>query len=213
MRKVVDAVVDGNWAVDNLDRPGIAARFKAARERLGLSQKALAVAVGVSWRAIQENEGKNDRVPGGKILSGLMALGINTQWLLTGEGDMLLQGAPGPADQGAAVYNRESVAAQGQAQYQIAPEPLISGIDGALLRQCWGACAAVHGEPFAASSPFLQLEHAVELYNLLQRLAAAGARAALEDFARLDIGDLAQQLRIFIKMGRARPFSADPPSP
>lgn len=150
-------------------------------------------------------------MPGGKMLAALAQAGVNANWLLTGEGDMLLQGAPGPADQGAAVYNRESVAAQGPAQYQVAPEPLISGIDGALLRQCWSACAAVHGQAFTAASPFLQLEHAVELYNLLQRLAAAGARAALEDFARLDVGDLAQQLRIFIKMGRARPFSAASP--
>ena len=43
--------------------------------------------------------------------------------------------------------------------------------------------------------------------NLLQRMAAADAQASLEGFARLDVGDLAQQLRIFIKMGRARDFT------
>jgi len=208
MSKVVDKVVDDGAVVDNLKREGIGARFKAAREHLGLSQKALAETLGVSWRGIQENENHN-RVPGGKILTGLTALGINTHWLLTEEGEML-PGAPAGGDQGAAVYNRESVAAQGQAQYQIAPEPVISRIDGPLLRLCWGACAAVHGEPFAAANHFQQLEHAVDFYNQLLRAAAPGGQTSLEEFARLDIGDLASQLRIYLKMGRAKPFHPPP---
>lgn len=187
--------------------------MKEAREALGLSQIAFNEKYGSgSVRTYQKNEGGLNEA-GICLAESFVRAGINANWLLTGEGEMLLQGAPGPSAQGAAVYNRENVVAQGLAQYQEAPGPAITGIDGALLRQCWSACAAVHGQAFTAASPFLQLEHAVELYNLLQRLAAAGAQAALDDFARLDVGDLAQQLRIFIKMGRARPFSADPPPP
>lgn len=123
---------------------------------------------------------------------------------------MLLSGAPAGGDQGAAVYNRERGVAQSQAQYQTAPEPVISRIDGPLLRLCWGACAAVHGEPFAAANQFLQLEHAVDFYNQLLRAAAPGGQTSLEEFARLDIGDLASQLRIYLKMGRAKPFHPPP---
>ena len=139
------------------------------------------------------------------MISALVRAGVNANWILTGDGEMLT-----PGNQGAAVYNSENVAAQDKAPYQTAPEPVISRIDGALLRLCWGACAAVHGEPFSAANQFQQLEHAVDLYNQLQRMAAADAQASLEGFARLDVGDLAQQLRIFIKMGRARAFTPGP---
>ncbi len=119
---------------------------------------------------------------------------------------MLVAGSHPGGAQGAAVYNREGRAFLAQEPVRNAQEPVIAAIDGPLLRLCWGACAAVHGAAFSAANQFLQLEHAVELYNLLQRLAAAEGHATLEAFARLDVGDLSQQLRIFIKMGRARRF-------
>ncbi len=135
--------------------------------------------------------------------------GINTNWLLTGDGEML-QGAQPGRDQVSAVYNMQEGVAQGQAQYLEEPEAPVYSLDGALLRQCWGACAAVHGAPFSAANTFLQLEHAVDLYNLLLRLAAASAKSRLEDFARLETNGLADQLRLFVKMGWARPWQ--PPS-
>lgn len=205
MVKVVDVVVDGAHGVDNRDLHEIGGRMKAAREAIGLTQVGLATAVGGSKRGIQENEARN-RVPGGEVVAGMVRLGINANWLLTGEGDMLLAGSHPGGAQGAAVYNREGGASLVQDPGRNAQEPVIGAIDGALLRLCWGACSAVHGAAFSAANQFLQLEHAVELYNLLQRLAAAEGQAILEQFARLDVGDLAQQLRIFIKMGRARRF-------
>ena len=208
MSKVVDKVVDNGMVVDNLKRAGIGARLKAIRKHLGVSQKAFAESLGVSWRGIQENE-NNDRVPGGKILSGLTALGIDTHWLLTEEGNMLLTGAPGAGNHGAAVYNSESLQqgiAQGQAQYQLAPPVACQKLDGALLRQCWGACAAVHGEAFSASNTFLQLEYAVDLYNRILRQVGAEAEASLEDYARLETTGLADQLRIWLRMGKVNSF-------
>ena len=186
----------------------LGARMKAAREAIGLSQIEFNEKFGHgSARTYQKNEAGSNEA--GIVLAESFArAGINVNWLMTGEGEMLLdQGAPAGGDQAAAVYNREKGIAQSQAQYQATPEPAISRIDGPLLRLCWGACAAVHGEPFAAANQFLQLEYAVDLYNQLLRAAAPGGSANLEELTRLDIGDLAQQLRIFIKMGRAREFS------
>ena len=214
MNKVVDEVVDDGSVVDNLKRAGIGARIKAVRKHLGVSQKDFATTLGVSWRGIQENE-NHDRVPGGKILSGLTALGINTHWLLTEEGDMLLAGA-GAGDQGAAVYNSESLQpgiAQGQGQYQLAPQPVFQKLDGALLRQCLGACAAVHGEQFTASNMFLQLEYAVDLYNRILRQIGNEAEASLEDYARLETTGLADQLRIWLRMGKVKTFAESPEKP
>lgn len=208
MVKVVDVVVDGTHGVDNHNLHEIGGRMKAAREAIGLTQVGLAKAVGGSRRGIQENEARN-RVPGGAVVAYMVRLGINANWLLTGEGDMLLAGPRPGVAQGAAVYNRGGGASQVNEPGLNAQEPVIAAVDGPLLRLCWGACSAVHGAAFSAANQFLQLEHAVDLYNLLQRLAAAEGQAILEQFGRLDVGDLAQQLRIFIKMGRARRFPSE----
>lgn len=71
--------------------------MKAARESLGLTQEGLAKAVGGSKRGIQNNEAPIS-VPGGEVIFGLVKLGINANWLLTGDGPMLLADlAPKPA--------------------------------------------------------------------------------------------------------------------
>lgn len=62
-------------------------RLKIARDVLGLSQSAIAKAAGSSLPAWQGYEsGKN--IPGGKVFEGLARLGINVNWLLTGEGEI-----------------------------------------------------------------------------------------------------------------------------
>lgn len=75
--------------VSGCDIAEIGARMRAARGALGLSQEGLANAVGGSKRGIQNNEALKS-VPGGEILCGLIALGINANWLLSGAGSMLL---------------------------------------------------------------------------------------------------------------------------
>ena len=89
MSTAVDALVDSYATVDKQKRIDIGGRIKAAREALGLTQEGLAKAVGGSKRGIQENEARN-RVPGGDVVSGMIGLGINANWLLTGEGPMLM---------------------------------------------------------------------------------------------------------------------------
>lgn len=67
----------------------IGARIKQARAALGLSQQALADAIGGSKRGIQDNE-SGANAPASTLLRGIVALGVNANWLLTGDGPMLL---------------------------------------------------------------------------------------------------------------------------
>ena len=62
-------------------------RLKEARARLGLSQKDAAEQSGVSARGYQGYEDGRS-IPGGDAIAGLVRLGINANWLLTGEGEM-----------------------------------------------------------------------------------------------------------------------------
>ncbi|MCP4355647.1 MAG: helix-turn-helix transcriptional regulator [Proteobacteria bacterium] len=64
-------------------------RLKQAREFKGLSQKAMAELVNCAPNALQKYE-YGEQKPGFNILKGYRDLGFNVNWLLTGEGDMLL---------------------------------------------------------------------------------------------------------------------------
>ncbi|WP_299197908.1 S24 family peptidase [uncultured Amphritea sp.] len=63
-------------------------RLQVARNYLSLSQEAMAEAIGSKKRGYQDNE-RDRSVPGGKVIEGFVKLGINANWLLTGEGPML----------------------------------------------------------------------------------------------------------------------------
>jgi SOS-response transcriptional repressor LexA len=63
-------------------------RLKLARKRLGLNQKEMAKLLGVSQSNISSYEGGLHE-PNSKALSVLSENGINLNWLLTGEGEML----------------------------------------------------------------------------------------------------------------------------
>lgn len=67
----------------------IGVRLRAFREREKFSQKGLATAVGGTLRGIQDNElGKS--APNSKVLRALAGRGLSVNWLLTGDGPMLL---------------------------------------------------------------------------------------------------------------------------
>jgi len=88
--------------VSGCDMAEIGTRMRAARAALGLSQEGLANAVGGSKRGIQNNEALKS-VPGGEVICGLIALGINSNWLLSGAGPMLLADLQAPAAQASAI--------------------------------------------------------------------------------------------------------------
>lgn len=95
----VDTSVDAyRCSSVNLSKKEIGARFKVARKAVGLTQDALAALAGAtSKRGLQDNEA-GDTMPGGQMIGALVHAGINANWLLTGEGPMLLADlAPKPA--------------------------------------------------------------------------------------------------------------------
>ncbi len=74
----------------------IGKRLRQAREFFGYSQADFSAAIGAKLRGYQENE-HGRSMPGGKILTALATLGVNINWLLTGEAEMLLGEPSAPA--------------------------------------------------------------------------------------------------------------------
>lgn len=73
-------------------------RLKLAREALGISQAAMAEKVGSKLRSWQGYE-RSEQIPGSQVISKLVELGFNANWLLLGLGDMRGdQASPGPVD-------------------------------------------------------------------------------------------------------------------
>ena len=71
------------------EQNGIGSRLKQARESLKYTQSGISSAVGSKLRSWQEYE-KGSRVPGSQVIAGLTRLGVNANWVLTGEGQMML---------------------------------------------------------------------------------------------------------------------------
>ncbi len=67
----------------------IGERLKLLRKRLELSQETLAQTTGVSLVSLKKYEASK-AIPGGEALGNLAKTGVNLNWLLTGEGKMLL---------------------------------------------------------------------------------------------------------------------------
>lgn len=68
-----------------MDAELIAGRVLLVREELGLSQKAMAAKLGISYRSWQGLEGGRN-VPSGETLLQFKEIGINPGWILTGLG-------------------------------------------------------------------------------------------------------------------------------
>jgi transcriptional regulator with XRE-family HTH domain len=72
-----------------LDPIPVGMRLKEARNRLGLSQQSMAEKIGSSKTGIQANEGGSN-LPGAAVLASMYRLGVSVDWLLSGNGPMLL---------------------------------------------------------------------------------------------------------------------------
>jgi len=71
----------------------ISKRIKQVRNHLGYAQKYISELAGCKLRTWQTYEdGKS--IPGGKVLAGLSRLGVNVDWVLTGEGEMFSEQKP-----------------------------------------------------------------------------------------------------------------------
>lgn len=187
----------------------VGAQLKVWRKASGFQQEEAASFLGLSPSTYQNYE-RGARRPDTDGWVAFVKGGISANWLLTGDGDMLLQGAQGVQASGIG----------SQAQYLVS-EPEMSvdapiGVDAAFLRLCLGACVMVHGEAFAREPAALQVEYACDLYNLLMKQASAhghGINAGLAAFSRLETRGVADQLRLFLQLGWARVYNSDAPAP
>lgn len=102
-------VVDVTPVVDN-QKMAVGARLKEARAALGLTQKELCTLVEMPLPSLRDYE-LCKRIPGGEAIGGLVRAGINANWLLTGEGPMLLADLAAPAPgQAASPLDSETLA-------------------------------------------------------------------------------------------------------
>lgn len=78
-------------------KQSVGLRIKEARSALGLTQKELCDKTGMPLQSLRGYE-LSHRTPGGDAIEYLVRIGINANWLLTGEGEMLLSDVqPRPA--------------------------------------------------------------------------------------------------------------------
>jgi len=67
----------------------LSTRLKEARLALGLKQSELSEAINAKLRGYQENEAGRS-TPRSDVITGFIDLGINANWLLTGDGEMMI---------------------------------------------------------------------------------------------------------------------------
>lgn len=70
-------------------RDSLGERLKQARARLDLTQKELCLRIGLPLQSLKDYEGRK-RLPGAEALCAYVRVGVHVDWLLTGEGPMLL---------------------------------------------------------------------------------------------------------------------------
>lgn len=149
----------------------ISARLRVARTSFNLNQKDFASKSGVGFSTYQKYE-MGMSVPGGEAIEGFVRLGINANWILTGEGEMLL------ADQRAKL-EKISKEVFGDAPLRVAQNPNVE-YDAALKRIAEATQATVRiSRQFDFALP-------VEWSSLIQELMAihglteAGAKRVIE---------------------------------
>lgn len=79
-------------------KENIGLRIKAARSALGLTQKKLCERAGMKLPSLRDYE-LCKRIPGGEAVAAFAYVGINANWLLTGEGPMMISELVGEAAQ------------------------------------------------------------------------------------------------------------------
>lgn len=135
---------------------GIGGRLRQFREALALTQAQMADSIGGKMRGVQNNE-LGLTLPNSKMLIGLCSLGMNANWLLTGEGPMMLGDLKGkdectqvnPATLSSAIADVETIATM--KKLSLSPER--RGQLGALMYQY----ITSHQEGNAASRAYLSL--------------------------------------------------------
>lgn len=189
----------------------IAERLTYLRGFLGLSQPDAATRYGLPYNTYRKYEHGSSK-PGADAIEGFARGGINTNWLLTGEGEMLL------ADEVSHRTNQQK--AQYRAPVEVAATMAMTGISPGdecgsglavnenTLNACLAACSRVHGDAFDALPAAIQIGYSADLYNLLVKMSAQNG--GLDKMKCLESNGMVELLNVFIRLGWARKF---PPPP
>lgn len=140
------------------DLADLGARLRIAREVLGLTQAEVAIKCGVSEVMYRKNE-KGLNQAGICLAGGFVAAGINANWLMSGEGPMLLRD----------LVNQEEFAAMEEQ-----PMPPAGVIDAAVLELCIRAILEAHHK----AAPDQIAHHAIEFYQRLMDMETGENTAA-----------------------------------
>lgn len=113
----------------------IGGRIKHARQAVGMTQDELATLAGAKSKSgLQDNE-RGRSMPGGYIIGALARRGINTNWIFTGEGEVMLRSAQqAPNSEGLAVSGH-IYQSGAQSRLQLAAEATPAVVDMVLLQK------------------------------------------------------------------------------
>lgn len=104
----------------------IGGRIKHARQAVGMTQEELASLAGAKSKSgLQDNE-RGRSMPGGYIIGALARRGVNTNWIFTGEGEVMLR------SMSASVPSYQTAS---QNPLQLAAEPAPAVVDMILLQK------------------------------------------------------------------------------
>lgn len=135
----------------------IGSRIKSARKAIGLTQDAFAEKTGIPIDTLRKYEGDKSQ-PGAVAISGIAKSGINTNWLVTGTGEMLVSYQP---VSGATVLTAEEPNAQHRVKRPEIDAVLLAGIIAAvdMANQQLGSseraaiAAKAYAEAISAANP------------------------------------------------------------
>lgn len=137
---------------------GLGERMKAAREVLRMSQVMFCEQFGHSHRTYQKNEaGKSE--PGITLAKTFIDAGVNANWLLSGEGPMLLRDLTSPV---------RLVASDQVGAYQVQPPP---GLDLERLQHAIATVEEALEQTRRTMDPARKAELVLAVYDLFQEPA------------------------------------------
>lgn len=187
----------------------LANRLRVFRLNIGLSQKKAAAEFGIRFSTYKRYEsGTNE--PSSEAISGMVRMGLNSNWLLTGEGEMLQATTePQRLNQPIGLASGEQANVLAMARVSADAEPSSGlALDEEILAACHAACKRVYGDAFDELSASEQIGYAADFYNLLVKMPFHNSRG-LDQMKRLESDGMVKLLNVSILLGWVQEF---PPS-
>ena len=201
----------------------ISDRLNFLRGYLKLSQPEMATKFGIPYNSYIKYEHGSSK-PGSEAIEGIARAGINTNWLLTGDGPIHLcdllsgEGQILPSEMGKLRVNKpvaQYAVTKDHAGMEAMNMASLGGTSGSgleidenMLKTCHDACRGVHGMAFDEIPAVAQLGYATDLYNLLVKMSAQNG--GLDKMKCLESTGMVELLNVFIRLGWAKKF---PPPP